>query len=145
MSFTSNEGPALTNELNGYTASGPTVPITPKKSTKSTKVPTTKASLKPTTEATAAPKATTELQGSGNVTPVSPTAATNTNTTTDTTTTSTYVPIRNDSENNSFDPVFGGLIPLLIVVFLMWLFWKFMVHSIKKTPPRGGMSKNIKK
>lgn len=45
----------------------------------------------------------------------------------------------------TFDPVFGGLIPLLLLAIILWGFWKFMVHSIRKNPPYGGYAHKHKR
>ena len=72
----------------------------------------------------------------------------NTSTEVPQTTTTIAVPIDNytsSSSSHTFDPVFGFFIPLLLLILILWAFWKFMMYSIKKNPPYGGYAHKHKR
>ena len=45
---------------------------------------------------------------------------------------------------HSFDPVFGGILPVIFVIALIWSFLKYTAYSIRKNPPHGGYAKKRK-
>jgi len=45
----------------------------------------------------------------------------------------------------TIDPVFGGIVPVLLLIIVVWLFMKFMSHSIRSNPPHGGFAHKHKR
>ena len=48
-------------------------------------------------------------------------------------------------DQHPFDPIFMGIVPLLIVIGLIWGFMKIVIYDIRKNPPYGGFSHKHKK